>query len=782
MKLFSLHTAFLLMIVASATTIAPIALAQFTTATGVQNSGRMVNIGTMSIAGGKNFISSPVQGQQGQPATLVNAAFGAEGTLILSGSDNTFTQDSLAGLVAYIQDDTSRSRTGVQRVQPLTYTKLALLGSSLKIVQATQGQALRNIVCADSLLAGLATDSIPTRIQILATLELQARGAVFHYASIAGVMRLAGTQPQSMTGTGFVTNLVMDNPMTVRIAAPAQIRVGSRLDLVRGELQNAADANLTLGDTALITRTSNAALRSEPVFGRAVSVRYTGSGAIVTGGELPSDSTRLQRLECLSTGGITLGKSVTVNDSLILAASLRTGANTLTFRRRPTLDNPTFLADTCEIIGSFQRFFSTGTTTGASADTAQRLMNNIYTFVQFPFGSPSSGSQGSSNPASMTLRITPDVLPEPNNDPTKIRRGFAFASTGLAPTTLVRVGYGWRLRPRNETNGLQPAQILLQRWNASGGSSTDGTWQTVGVPQNPQASWQLGSWNTRTANNFWTTGVADSIPASQMNGFFALGLDANFSLLPATTLNIRAILEGASLQPATGTLAANALMHNTLQRLSLLPSTLPEQYPFTLLGARRTGVTVAALADSVVDWMVLELRRNLSRGADSVANSLTSYPALLKQNGMLTGLDGRSLLTFRRSVYDSTRSYYVALHHRNHLPVVTTTRLDMSPNATLNIDFTQPTTSLGGADAVKFIGNDDAGRSINALLVGDVNADGLIGRTDYDTPGQSVWAAMFAEGYLPADADMNGVVTTADMNRIWNNRGRQSRLTPTLRR
>jgi hypothetical protein len=732
----------------------------------------MVNIGTITVAGEKNFITSTVQGQ---PATLINAAFGAEGTLILTGSDNTFAQDSIAGVVAYIQDDTTLTRIAAQRVQPLTYTKLGFFGTSQKLIQtaqAAQGQTFRNLVCADTLMIGQPADSIRTRVQVASMLELQTRGAVMLYGPIAGIMRLAGARLQSVTGSGSVTWLVADNPANIQINSPAQIRVGSRLDLVRGELQSAANASISLGDSVLITRTVSAALRGDPVFGRAVSVRYTGNGTLTTTGELPTDSTVLQRLECLATGGVTLAKSATVNDSLILAASLRTGTNTLTFRRRATLDNPTFLADTCEIIGSFRRFF----TIGSAADTAQRLMNNVYTFIQFPLATQGSGSQGSSGLASVTLRITPDTFPEPNNDPSKIRRGFLFASTGLDAATpasaFVRVGYGWRLRPRNETNGLQPAQILLQRWNSTNAAGA-GTWQTTGVPQNPQASWQLGSWNTRTANNFWTIGVTDSIPASQISGFFALGLDADFGVLPATTFNIRAALEGASSQSATGFLQSNALMHNTLQRLSLLPSMLPEQYPFTLLGARRLNITAATFTDSVVDWMVLELRRSLGRGADSV----TTYPVLLKQNGLVTSVDGRSLPLFRRSVYDSTRFYYVALHHRNHLPVVTATRIDMTPNQTLHIDFTQPTTPLGGADALKFIGNDNTGNGINALLVGDVNADGSVGRADYDGQGQSVWTTMFSEGYVNTDADMNGVVTTADMNRVWNNRGRTSRLT-----
>jgi hypothetical protein len=767
---------------------------------GISNSGRIVNIGTMRVLGGKSFTSSATT------ATVINAAFQTDGILELSGATTTLSQPSLAGWTRFTHlasDASSVSRP--QFIPLLTYAKLRFSnGSQVFSTSASQErqavkllermpqhtQAASSLIVSDSLLIdSLVTVDIPTgrelQVQGLTSLARQS------FVQGAGTMRLNGRRTQVLHGTGSVRELVVDNPNGVDVApaerqsttnaANTSMRVEECLVLERGELRNATSpittqpalGNIALGDSALILRNAASALLAEPLFGRRVSVRYVGNESLVATGEIPSDSTRLSRLEILNAGGATLTRNTTVNTALVVASSLATGAFVLVLSPAASALDPVFLSDSSEIIGSFQRFI---TLRDAPSDTLPLLMHNRYTSLQFPFVRQNTNL---TSLAAVRINITPDTPPAPDRNTNKIRRSIAlsFLNAQLLPLDeapaqvgLMRFNYAWRTRPRNETNSLETGRIVLQRWNGQ-------TWLTAGVPLNPQQALQSGVWNQPAGNGLWFTGVADSVRL--VSGNYALGLDSDVGLLPPITLNLRAVLEGAVRLPLT----PDALsMHNDLQRSSLLPSPtaqrpLPAMYPFTLLGARRESVRASSLPDSVVDWVVVELRRSFAQRGDSTM----VFPALLRRNGSLTDLNG-SPLQVRRSVFEAPLQAHLVLHHRHHLAVISAERFTFTPNSTIQLDFTQPSSVLGGEDALKFLGVRGFA-PVFALPVGDINSDGIINRSDYDAaaaPPPSLpspaWLQMFSEGYTSADVTMDGLVTTLDMNYIWNNRNRSSRV------
>jgi hypothetical protein len=655
------------------------------------------------------------------------------------------------------------------------------------------------------------------------------------------------------TSAGQASEPLQSNEIT-------ELTVARRLDLLRGECGRDTLASVTarlpqpsslsispivaplrFADSCLINRTSASVLSFAPQFGWGTMVRYVNADgtdpvatAIVSSGELPSTSStdslglasRLARLEVLNSSGVQLAQSVTVRDSLVVASRIFTGASTLTFAPRSA--NPVFQADSSEIIGAVRRIVSANANTGSAdffqADTTQKLTHNRYTFVQLP-AQPTSLQSSSGLPSSpiaasvalgtlrsIVLRVQPDAAPEPNRAPTKIRRSFVLTAQNARGDSLpsvegfVRVGYAWRVRPRNETNDLQTAQILLQRWQTTS-RTNEFTWQTAGVPQNPAQAWRRGVWNeapmlTNPPASQWIRGVADSVRL--VSGFYALGTDPLFGLLPSTSFVLKTVLEGAYSQPSAAFTERTALMHNALQAARILPLTPPNTttYPFSLLASRDQIPTLTQLPDSVVDWVLVELRRSTrpangfppSSPSSAVRDNSFFLPALLKRTGAVVGTDGRTL-TYRRSIYDApaqsgtggsagsgtggtaldvSGSVFVVIHHRNHLPVASATRQALTPNQAITLDFTDSRDVFGGEDGIRLVGRNGS-TPVFAMSAGDVNADGMINRADYDDSPQAAWNQVFSEGYVPSDCNLDGVVTTADANFAWNNRGKNAR-------
>ncbi len=710
--------------------------------TGLQNNGRIVNIGTIRLLNQKSLVSTTA-------AIITNRAFETDGTLILSASQNTFAQDTLLGWTRFIQHTAPDSAS--QLIPQITYSNLAFSGRTRKMLALRQ-----NLVVLDSLF----TDSTHVRLELRLDADIEARGGVLHNGSINpnplnrnGLVRLNGSRLQTIGGSGVFKELAVDNLNHVSVVNAknqAGFHVESALYLVRGEFRNSASNTFALGDEALIVRSNGSSLLAEPAFGKQVTVRYVGRDGMTSTGELPLDSTRLKTLEVLNIGGVRLGKHITVNDSLVVGSQMEMGSYVLTFKGVNARANPIFTNDSCEITGSVRR--------SVELDTLPRLFNNRHTFVQLA-NPPNPASQAAFPLRYLTLRITPNIQPEPDANASKIRRSIVVAASDarfqpvtLDSTYIVRIGYGWRTQPAGETNGLNTSKVLLQRWN-----DAQKNWLTVGVPLN-----RRGAWNTASDGGFWLRGVTDSVRASSLAGYFALGVDSDFGLLPPTFVSIRAVLEGAYIPTTDGQ------MYNELQRQRLIPSVPPNVHPFSLLRGNRPQV--AQIPDSTVDWVVLELRRSLIRGADSIIPIL----AFLLQSGAVKDVEGSSLLRFQRSVDDTVSAYYVVLHHRNHLSVMTASALTFKPNDTLRVDFMNPQTVLGGTTALTFLGVSASGKRIFAASAGDVDADGTIGRADYDNSPASVWQQILLEGYLSADTNLDGIVTTNDANVSWNNRGKAS--------
>ncbi|MGC8957693.1 MAG: hypothetical protein ACP5LT_07690 [Candidatus Kapaibacteriota bacterium] len=614
-----------------------------------------------------------------------------------------------------------------QLVPNIVYNQLVISGAGLKIIDTVRkvGNQTVALIARDSLLL---VDS--ARIDLFRG-DIWALGPVANTVSIFGnkEIRLVGSQWQDVWGTGNFPILHLDNPFGAYVIRGGGFKVDYQLILSRGQLVNTLSNNFSLGDSAKIVRYVGASISESPMFGKRVDVEYRGNGRIVSGAELPKDPNILGNLAVNNTDGLVLTQNVTVNDTLRLNSNVYTEPDdttkyTLTLSSE---NNPEFLSPRVEIEGSFRR-------TSVKGDSSKILFNNLYTYLVFP-------SEASKNGLSeITFRVKPRTFPTQPLGDSKVKRQISIIARNSLGQTIPEfypiVGYGWRHSTDtsiDETNGLDVYKLRLQWWDGTG-------WVNVGDEDIVQFD---------TLND-WAFNIVKS-PAQIRSGEFAIGSSIYLPL----AFKGKALLEGAW---------RGGSMATDLRAKNFIPKTPPDVFPYNR-DPERAKIFVDPIPDSVVDWIVIEFRRFLLDPNPIV------YTGFLTKSGNIIGRNGEYPLTDAQIKFDSAYSnYYIAILHRNHLAVVTEEKVDLSRKQVLaTIDFTKPELIMGRENALKPIAKTPNGL-LFAIPSGDVNGDGIIDLFDQI----DIWVNRDFEGYFIWDTNLDGIITTRDLNYSINNRGRKT--------
>lgn len=199
-------------------------------------------------------------------------------------------------------------------------------------------------------------------------------------------------------------------------------------------------------------------------------------------------------------------------------------------------------------------------------------------------------------------------------------------------------------------------------------------------------------------------------------------------------------LQGAYMNPIMG---EENLMRDDLRVNGLIPTT--SLYP--------DGATCDATvfnvtgADAIVDWVWIELRDATDNG-----NVIDAISGLLQRDGDVVAVDGVSPLTFTLG----TDNYYVTINHRNHLGIMSSNPIALSPTTTV-VDLTTSSGDvLGGNNAVTLLGGK------YTMYGGDFNADGQVLNTDIQLAIQLAGTS----GYSLGDADMDGQILNTDIQNV----------------
>lgn len=161
-------------------------------------------------------------------------------------------------------------------------------------------------------------------------------------------------------------------------------------------------------------------------------------------------------------------------------------------------------------------------------------------------------------------------------------------------------------------------------------------------------------------------------------------------------------------------------------------------------------LTVTSIPVGVTDWVKLEVR-----DATAVGTVVSKHSVFIKSDGSIVGVDGISLPLLK----DSDASGYIALYHRNHLPIRTPSVLDF-----VNPVFHDFSAGLGMAYDNPAISTDamtDLGGGAYGLYRANVSGDLLINLLDFiqtknnTNPSQS-------GVYSPYDINMDGNLNLLD--------------------
>ncbi|KAA9338873.1 hypothetical protein [Adhaeribacter soli] len=212
--------------------------------------------------------------------------------------------------------------------------------------------------------------------------------------------------------------------------------------------------------------------------------------------------------------------------------------------------------------------------------------------------------------------------------------------------------------------------------------------------------------------------------------------------------NIKVFLEGPY-NPATG------LMRTSLNAANLLPNDQPFNNAFwKYTGNENVPAGFFAANPAIVDWVMVELRTSPLPNSSVAMQSF-----LLKNDGKIVDLDGKSLPSFPGI---PPGSYYLIVHHRNHLSVMSKGLISLDTNPSL-YDFTTTYKASSGVNPLKRMTDGKW-----ALFTGDANGNGSVTTSDWG----SFWLLENGQsGYLPSDWNLDGTVNQTDYNYWYANGG-----------
>jgi len=196
-------------------------------------------------------------------------------------------------------------------------------------------------------------------------------------------------------------------------------------------------------------------------------------------------------------------------------------------------------------------------------------------------------------------------------------------------------------------------------------------------------------------------------------------------------------------------------MHTNLLNNGLLPTSQPfNVFPWNYMGTEGVNY-LSELPANTVDWILIQ-----AHDANNNYLVLDRRAALLLADGSVVDIDGSADIAFNNLTNGG--QYYLSVHHRNHIAVMSSSAISLP--TTNPFDFRVPSNVLGGQAQLI-----STNTGTYALAIGDFTSDGLNTLLDFNF---YLAQASMLNGYLDADANLDGSVTTADFNLLIPNMSR----------
>lgn len=228
-------------------------------------------------------------------------------------------------------------------------------------------------------------------------------------------------------------------------------------------------------------------------------------------------------------------------------------------------------------------------------------------------------------------------------------------------------------------------------------------------------------------------------------------------ILMKADLSAKVVLQGAALNPNTG---EENLMRDDLRASGLLPTTSPFADAISIISDvfNLGGISgIGTTENNIVDWVWVELR-----DANDNTSVITGKSALLQRDGDIVDIDGLSSLAFEVP----GTNYYVAVKHRNHLGIITSTPIALS-RITTNLNFSDASNPVTfGMNAQT---NSGMPSNTLAMWAGNVNGDSTLQYTGANPDSPNILSLVLnaagnflnlstysVNGYHSSDINMDG--------------------------
>lgn len=259
-------------------------------------------------------------------------------------------------------------------------------------------------------------------------------------------------------------------------------------------------------------------------------------------------------------------------------------------------------------------------------------------------------------------------------------------------------------------------------------------------------SYDAGTYKTIGASHEFGGLTDGANPSTKVDLMYAY-LDF-FGLIPETVyaVDLNLMLEGPF---------NVSVMETTLNTQGLLPIVQPYYpAPWNYLGSESVGSIPNA---NVVDWILLEFRDAPGDATTATQGTTVGFQAgFMLKDGSIVDLDGISLLPLN---YTINNNLYIVVHHRNHIPIMSSTSIPLNGSQYVYDFTTSETMVYGGAN-----GYMEVAPGIWGMVAGDGLCDGVIDINDKTV----IWKPEAGRtGYNNGDFDMNGNIDNKDKNGCW---------------
>lgn len=183
----------------------------------------------------------------------------------------------------------------------------------------------------------------------------------------------------------------------------------------------------------------------------------------------------------------------------------------------------------------------------------------------------------------------------------------------------------------------------------------------------------------------------------------------------------------------------NGQMSTNLNSNNLIPFAQPyNSPPYNYTGTE----VVSAIPSGTVDWVLLELR-----SASNESTVIDRKAGFIRSDGTITDINGTPSVSFNAP----GGSYYVVLHHRGHVSVMSASPISLPASGTT--DFTTSSITVKGSNQLKLV------NGAYVMRAGDFDGSGTVNFSDFVRWLQN---NNILSAYLSVDVDGNGTVNFTD--------------------